>query len=350
MRKAIFAIAIFLIAFFILTRKDEAPEEFINNSKTRLDEMSFEQKIGQVFMIGFEGKEMTSELEELVKETHPGAVLLLGKNIEDKEQLERLIGSLQKIAVEDTGLPLLVAVDQEGGPVFRISWVENTPQPEIETESQAYLIARQRAEELAGLGVNLNLAPLLDKLSENDFLYERGFVKDYEALGKAMVQGQEEGGIMSCVKHFPGYGNISFHPENSLAYVEKIPDFSQFKDTGAEMIMVSNVVYSELNEEAPFSFLEEGINILKNNIEGDYVIVSDDLSQYSLLDNFSLEETISRPFLAGVNMIIYSGWRSSVRDAVLELKRKAVVDSYLEKRINESVLKIIDLKSAKFNL
>jgi beta-N-acetylhexosaminidase len=335
-----FLSAILLIVFLVGLNKN-AKEELDEVVETKesdkavgiFNSLTYEQKVGQIFMIGFDGTEVTQELESLMREVHPGAVLLLGKNIENEEQLKKLTSDLQKISMEDTGLPLLIAVDQEGGIVSRIDWVEKTPQSEIETKEKAYAVGKKRAEELKALGINLNLAPLLDVLAKEDFIYERGFVGNYYELGKSLVEGQSEGGIVSCIKHFPGYGGISFHPENNLAYVDNIPSYSQFEKIPAEMIMVSNVVYKELDEKYPFSFLREGIN----KIKGDYVVISDDLSQYSLLDNFSLKEIVTKPVLAGVDMLIFSGWRSSVREAVEEFKK---TDSLSE----ESVLKIIRLK------
>ena len=354
MKKVILLIIILIIVFVSLG-------VFLNNQKTgglnmsvdfkELDEseeilnrLSVDQKVGQIFMIGFEGTEMNEEIESLIKEVHPGAILLLGRNIENEKQLKELINSLQKLAIEDTGLPLLIAVDQEGGLVSRIDWVEKTSQLEIETEQQAYSVAKQRAQELKELGINLNLAPLLDLLDKDDFIYNRGFLKNHNALGKKMVEGYKDGGILSCVKHFPGYGGISFHPEDSLASVEKIPEFSQFKNINSELIMVSNVVYLELNKDLPFSFLKEGISLLKEEVKGEYLIISDDLSQYSLLKNFTLEDIISRPFLAGVDILIFSGWRSSIAGGVLVFKKEIKNGDISQERINEAVLKIIKLK------
>jgi len=120
--------------------------------------------------------------------------------------------------------------------------------------------------------------------------------------------------------------------------LKKIPETSQFENVGSEMIMVSNVVYKELDEELPFSFLKEGVGMIE-----DKIIISDDLSQYSLLNNFSLNDIVSKPFLAGVDMLIYSGWRSSVEEAINEFK-KIAPDNI--KRIDESSSKIIKLKQS----
>lgn len=157
---------------------------------------------------------------------------------------------------------------------------------------------------------------------------------------------------MSCAKHFPGYGGITYHPEDNLAFAEAVPDYSEFEKSAeeADMVMVSNVVYKELDKNYPFSFLKEGIGLLKEKVSGEYLVVSDDLAQYSLLGNFSLEEILSKPVNAGVDILIFSGWRSPVEEAVARAV-KAAEDGLIEKnRLQEAVSKIIKAKEKYFNL
>ncbi|OGZ29723.1 MAG: hypothetical protein A2562_04640 [Candidatus Nealsonbacteria bacterium RIFOXYD1_FULL_39_11] len=310
--------------------------------------MPLDKKIGQMFMIGIEGKTMTEETERIIKELHPGSVLLLSKNIGTEDELKKLAEDLQKIAIEDTGLPLFIAVDQEGGEVSRIKWVESTSQQEIETGEDAYKIGKKRSEELKSLGINLNLAPLLDILSPGDFIYQRGFSKDHALLGNNILKGQGEGGTLSCIKHFPGYGGIPFHPEDNLASVENLPEYSHFSEIeNFDMVMISNVIYRELGE-MPFSFSKEGIGILKNTIKGEYIIMTDDLSQYSLLNNYSLDEIIKKPIEAGSDILIFSGWRISVGKGVKKALELLESGEIKEERIEESFLKIKKLKENYF--
>jgi len=329
-------------AVFVFIPKEEAKEAVKK-------ELTLEQKMGQVFMIGIEGKTITGETERLIKKLHPGAVLLLGKNIGTEDELKGLISSLQKIAVEDTGLPLFIAIDQEGGEVSRISWVEKTAQSEIKSEDEAYNVGRRRGSQLKELGINLNLAPLLDALSKNDFISPRGFLKDSGKLGNKITEGQRDAGILSCIKHFPGYGGILIHPEDNLTHSAKFPVFSQFREVeNPEMIMVSNAIYEE--DSSPFAFLESRINFLKENIPGDYLVMSDDLSQYSLLNNYSLEDIVSKPINAGINIVIFSGHRSSIEEGVSEAVKAANEGKIDKQKLDESVQKIIGLKGRYFNL
>ncbi len=349
----IFILAVSFVIYessFKIQEIDGLANSFLGEDERKLSQLTLEQKIGQLFIIGFEGKVLNSEIENLIKELHPGGVLLLKRNIKDEEQLKELISSLQKIALEDTGLPLFIAVDQEGGLISRIEWIEKTSQSEIEAIDQAYLVGQNRGKELGELGINLNLAPLLDITKATDFIFERSFQKDSKTTGdlaKALIQGQKEAGIFVAVKHFPGYGDIPFNPEEKLAALEKIPEISQFQKTTEafpEMIMASNVIYEELDENLPFSFSEKGIQFLKNNIKGNYLIISDDLSQNSLLAAFSLREIVTLPIRAGVDILIFSGWRVSVTEGVFALREAVENGEISEKRINQSVLKIIKLK------
>jgi len=227
-------------------------------------DLTFEQKIGQLFIIGIEGTEVDQKTEELIQELHPGGILLLGKNIENKEQLEKLISDLQRISTEDTGLPLLIAVDQEGGEISRIGFLEEkTAQKDIRTKKQAYGVGQTRGSELKKLGVNLNLAPLLDEAEKSDFIYNRSLLG--LNLIEELVRGQKNSGILTCIKHFPGYKGISFNPEEQLAFVDELPQTGRFKNTGAEFVMTANVVYKELGN-LPFSFLGKGIDLIKREL------------------------------------------------------------------------------------
>jgi len=139
----------------------------------------------------------------------------------------------------------------------------------------------------------------------------------------------------------------SFNPEEKLARLENIPEVSQFQKAAEafpEMIMASNVIYKGLYEEYPFSFSKEGIGFLKSNVQGDYLIISDDLSQNSLLNKFSLKEIVTLPIKAGIDILIFSGWRMPVVNGVSALREAIESGDISEQRIDRSVLKIIKLK------
>jgi beta-N-acetylhexosaminidase len=115
-------------------------------------------------------------------------------------------------------------------------------------------------------------------------------------------------------------------------------------EANPEMVMVSNAVYQEINPSLPFVFSPQAIQFLKSNVGSEILIISDDLSQNSLLKNFTLKEIVTKPIEAGIDILIFSGWRSPVAEA-LEIFSEAVKNGEIsEEKINQSVSKIIQIK------
>jgi len=299
--------------YFLFATSFESMEKLMQ--EVRLRSLTLENKIGQLFVIGFEGTTLTPELKELFKKYKPGGVLLLSRNIENEEQLRQLIKDLQGLSLNETGLPLFVAVDQEGGIISRVNFAEEqTPQAKIENTDHAFLIGQKRETELKELGINLNLAPVLDITQESDFLFNRSFQKEPDTAGllaKFLVLGQKAAGALSVIKHFPGYEGITFDPEEKLAEIELLPEISQFKkamEANPDFVMTANVVYKNLDPKLPFTFSPIAIQFLKDSLGENVLIISDDLAQNYLLENFSLKEVVVKPVEAGIDLLIFSGW------------------------------------------
>lgn len=333
--------------YFLVTSSFESFKKVID----KIEEQGTNNQMGQLFIVGFEGKVVTPQLEEFFKKYKPGGVLLLSKNIENEIQLKKLNADLQALSLRESGLPLFIAVDQEGGVISRVDFLEEkTAQSEIETPEQAFLVGQKRGQELKELGINLNLAPVLDFIQTGDFLFDRSFQKPIEQigeLGKALVQGQKTTDTLTAIKHFPGYGTISFHPEETLAQVEQIPEISQFEkamEANPELVMTSNVIYKEIDASLPLVFSPDGIQFLRNNLGINLLIISDDLDQNSLLNNFPLKEIVLKPIEAGVDIMIFSGWRSPVEQALETFLSALEIGEISETSVNNAVSKIINFK------
>lgn len=334
--------------YFVMTSSFSSMATAIDGSRAR----KAEEKIGQLLIVGFEGKTLTPQFQEIFQEYRPGGVILLGSNIESETQLKKLISDLQELSLRETGLPLLIAVDQEGGPVSRVTFAkEQTAQSEIKNIEQAYQVGLDRGQELKELGINLNLAPLLDIAEEGDFLSGRTFQKNGEEMGflaKSLITGQKAAGILTAIKHFPGYGGITFNPEDELAELEKVPGTEQFEiamTASPELVMTANVIYGDINPTLPFTFSSRGIQFLKDTLGHDVLVLSDDLAQDSLLNNFSLQDIMARPVEAGVDLLIFSGWDIETEKG-LEAYYQAFRQGKISKdKIDTALAKIISLKS-----
>ena len=344
----VFAIllALILTLFFLDSGQEKEIEQ--------IDTLSLEQKIGQLFLIGFEGKTLTPGVKDLIETVHPGGIILFSRNIDNADQLEKLIKDLSDLSLKDSGLPLFVAIDQEGGVVRRLKWLQDeTSQTEIQSSEQAYQIGLERGRGLKALGINLNLAPVLDITQAGDFLHNRSFQENPEKTGqlaKSLISGQKEAGILSTMKHFPGYGGIAFNPEAiELPILPKIPEISQFQkafEAQPELIMTANVIYLEINESLPFTLSRKGVQLLKEKIKGNYLIISDDLSGKALKEKFALKDIVTLATKAGLDILLIAGWNQhkdpfDAFDALLGAVKNGDIP---EERINESLLKIIQLK------
>ena len=317
--------------------------------------LSLQQALGQVLMIGFEGTTVTPELQDLMKRLSPGGVLLLSKNIQSIGQLQKLTQDLQRVSLEYSSLPLFIAVDQEGGAISRIDFGrEKTAQSTIQDEDHAYQVGQGRAEELKFLGVNLNLSPVLDSADSSDFLFGRTFQTgglETGNLAKALLAGQKEGGILSTLKHFPGYGNISFNPEKKLATVREFPDISPFVSALSakpEFLLLSNVIYTNLDPDQPFPFSLKGVALIREDLNFDGLILSDDLSQPSLLNNYAFSTIVEAPLKAGVNMIMFAQ-QPYAQKAYLTLVQLVEQDPTLKKNVEDSAAKIVESKKQLFS-
>jgi len=326
--------------------------------RAELEEMSLETKVGQLFMIGFVGTAATSEVGQLIDAVRPGGIILFGPNIEDAGQLKELTSGLQELATPPTGQRLFVAVDQEGGQIVRVTWLgDDVAEADVKSAEQAYSIGRERGRALTELGINLNLAPVLDSGVAGDFLtkYDRCFPggpKRIGELGKAMIAGQKDGGVMSTAKHFPGYGDIVDDPETvRLAVESKLPEHAQFTiaaEAEPEFVMsVVDVIFTPIDEELAFSMTPKGIDLLRKSVPGDYLVISDALDTETMIDRYGLEKVVLSTFKAGVDvlLVVQPAHSQQAAKAIVKAVRSGEID---EAELDRRVLGILRAKAAYF--
>lgn len=316
-------IAVFLYSVFswyssvlIASQKQLEGIAMVEEKENPFSTLSFEDKFGQMLMIGFEGTEVTPEVSSLFSTIRPGGVLLLGRNIVNEDQLSKLIADLQDVSMRTVGLPLFVAVDQEGGIVSRIPWVEDTAPFDLKDGAEAFLVAQKRAQDLKKIGVNMNLAPVLDSNEAGDFLFNRSFQKDQDssfAMAQALIAGHSQEGVIPVPKHFPGYDGVSFNPENgTLPKAKSFPNTSFFQEVVDQsltsFVMLSHVVYEDIDPDNPLPLSAKGMERVREELGDDLLFVSDDLASKSFLSHYSLGEIGRAALNSGVNLLLVGGY------------------------------------------
>ena len=261
------------------------------------------RRVGQRFMVGFDGLEPSPDVKRLIADFGVGSVILFARNVDRPEQVADLVRELQGIARDaDHDLPLLIAVDQEGGRVQRLRgpWTVWPPLRAVGragSEEMAREMGRAIALELVACGIRCNFAPVVDVDSNprNPVIGDRSFGDDPELvgrLGRAMIEGLQGMGVAACAKHFPGHGDTDVdshfdlpavdHPLARLQDVELRP-FRRAIDGGVATVMTAHVLVRELDPELPATLSPRVIDgLLRRELKFEGVIVSDDLEMQAV--------------------------------------------------------------------
>ena len=260
-----------------------------------------------------QGFRLTDDEKRLFARYNPLGVCLFSKfcaNIKDKEQVRLLINDIKEAVERDD---VLIAVDQEGGRVRRLTEPEFTPvapQQSINTpelaQQHAYLISR----DLKSCGINVNFAPVLDIMTPktSDVLKGRCFEKNVAELGKVMVDEYIKNGICPCIKHIPGHGKASVDPHLSLPLIEEgleelQADFAPFKSLhDAPMGMAAHIVLKAVDAENAVTISPTAIEqIVRKEIGFDGLLVSDAIVMKALKG--SIAEKAKKSIDAGCDVI-----------------------------------------------
>jgi beta-N-acetylhexosaminidase len=303
---------------------------------------------GQLFMVGLPGPRVDGVARELVRDLNVGGVILFARNLETPEQVWELTRDLQRQAQAATGRPLLIALDQEGGSVQRLRAPFTLIPAARElgfsaTPGQVEGLSRQVARELRLVGINVNLAPVLDVARGPDCpLWDRSYGPDPEqvaALGVAAIRGFLSGGIIPVAKHFPGLGDsvIDSHKELALANSDNASrelDIAPFREAVAAKvpaIMTAHVLVPQWDSR-PATLSRE---ILQGRLRQDLgfggVIITDDLEMGAISTRLPAPEAALEALAAGADLLlICQDWQATWESARLLAKEPALFSRGLD--------------------
>lgn len=311
-----------------------------------LKNYSLEDKVGQLFILGFNGTEPDYYIRRALSLRNFGGVILMSYNIEDEQQVKELTASLSELSEIEP----FIAVDQEGGLVARVRFEPraNVSQSEIEDESEAYQIAKHRGMYLQDLGINLNLSPVVDVATdEASGIYERTFRNNWGVLGDAMVNGYLDAGILASVKHFPSYGNFSGNVEKEIP-VKKLTqeEIEVFRDAikNAPLLMVSPVVVSNIDSKNPAMVSPSVIRFIREELDYDGLLITDDIEMQSIQNLYDPVDFAIKAIEAGVDLVLFTGNPQDAADAYNVLIEHIEDGKISEDRVNESLDRILRTK------
>lgn len=337
--------------------------------------MTINEKIGQMLMPDFrtwKGKDVTEmlpEIEELVQEYDLGGVILFRENVVTTEQTAKLVAAYQE-ASEQYGL--LMAIDQEGGIVTRLQSGTDmagnmalgaTRSPELSEK-----VGRVIGEELNALGINMNLAPVLDVNNnpDNPVIGVRSIGESPELvaeLGVSYTKGLQGTGIAATAKHFPGHGDTAVdshlglpevpHDKERLLAVELYP-FQQAMDAGIDAIMTAHVTFPKIDGTKVIS-KKDGTEIslpatlsykvltglMREEMEYKGVIITDALNMGAITSHFGPVDAVIRSVNAGTDIVLMPVGLEEVAGGLLEAVENGEIT---EERIEQSVERILTLK------
>nr|WP_320192462.1 beta-N-acetylhexosaminidase [uncultured Desulfobacter sp.] len=307
---------------------------------TQFDFESLSDLAGQRLMLGFDGQTLNTELKHLIKEYRTGGIILFRPNIESPDQLRRLCMDARNYAL-DQGLPdLFVAVDQEGGQVARLRkpFTEFPGNPHMTTLEDAREFARITASELSDMGINMNMAPVMDvALPDVDsIMKDRVFTGNENRvaeLGTEVIQGLQKGGVMAVAKHFPGIGRTVkdshfFLPEletelSDLKQTDLIP-FEAAKKAQVSGMMLSHILYTRLDANWQASLSKTiAYDLLRKDMGYQGIVMTDDLDMKAI--SHDMDTCIYRIMAAQIDIALVCHAGPNIAEA-----RNAVM-GYLEK-------------------
>jgi beta-N-acetylhexosaminidase len=290
---------------------------------------------------GCAGTVLGAEEKQFFRETRPWGFILFGRNVSDREQLRALADSLRE-TVDDPRAPVLI--DQEGGRVARLKppgWRERPAARrfgEIWTRSQeaareaAYLNARSIAFDLVEIGVNVDCLPVLDVPVEgaDAIIGDRAFSTDPAVvieLGRAVIDGLLDGGVLPVMKHIPGHGRASADSHLELPRVDaeadalSASDFVSFRSLNhCPMAMTAHVVYGAIDPQRPATTSPKVIrDVIRGEIGFDGLLMSDDVSMNALSGPIS--QRVKAALFAGCDVVLHcNGKIEEMRDVAEEAK------------------------------
>lgn len=336
------------------------PGQYIN---LIVQHMTVDQKLGQMMIVQFLGPAYSLDISTMISQYGVGAVLLFtaNNNILDKDQLKNLIQQMQR----NSAIPLVMAIDQEGGYVDRLKSLDG-PRPAAAVIGATNDPGKARAEgiedaqDLASYGFNLNLAPVVDVTNVyNPQLYGRTYGNNpalVTKMAQAYLQGlQQSGKVLGALKHFPGLGDVGVDPHNGvpdlyrsksdLEAIDWAPYRSLIQQGNVHAILVTHEVVHAIDDTKPSSLSYKVVTgILRTELGFQGVVITDSLTMEGITAFYSEAQAAALAVQAGCDLLMGAATPRDVASMIEGIKQAIDSGAISQQRIDESVRRILMLK------
>ena len=351
-------------------RKDDKEEEIKRDPiKEKIDSMTIDEKIGQLFMVGIDGPSVDENTKKLIEKYNVGGIILFKRNIKDKDQLLGLINDIKALNSKEKNIPLFFSVDEEGGRVTRLpDEITKLPSSKVigskKDEDFAYKVGELIGNRVSMFGFNMALTPVLDINSnpKNPVIGDRSFGDNEEVVSSLGIQemlGIKSKNVIPVIKHFPGHGDTLVDSHIGLPLVNhdlgRLNDFEllPFKnaiENDADVTMIAHILLPKIDPENPSTLSKIVIDhILRNDLNFRGVVMSDDLTMGAIIENYSIDEATSKALFAGNDILTVCHGYENIISSIEGIKRGLEIGEIEESRIEDSVYRILKLKE-KYNI
>ncbi len=350
------------------SQKSQVTDFFIDDASDILENMSLEEKIGQILIFGFWESTLDEDYREWLVSGRLGNIKIFLRNVESKEQVQDLTKLIKDLTeLTNHGIPPFIATDMEGGIVNHIRYEEILLAPpagligathnRINSSHASRLIALTLHE----LGINMNFAPCVDVLTNNKnrVIGTRSYSSEpWEVylMIKEFIKEHERNGILAITKHFPGHGMTDFDSHikahsidierEELERVHLFPYRRLIDKNILDGCMVSHIVYNKIDPMYPATFSSIIVNgILRNDLEFNGIIVTDDLEMFGSQDySGGIVKSFILAFRAGSDMFLIAHTKE-MQETIIHNAASLFENGILsEDELNEKVLRILKAK------
>lgn len=327
----------------------------------RTASFSTEQRAGQRLMVGFEGTGLNEDLKDLINRLKIGGIILFAGNLKSPDQIKELCRSIQDYAKICQQPPLFIAVDQEGGQVARLQepFTIFPGNPHMKTEEDAVHFAEITAAELNQVGINMNMAPVMDVSPEGSgsIMAERTFGDNpawVSRLGVKVIEHLQLNNIMAVAKHFPGIGRTTLdshmdmpvlHDDLSVMEQFDLIPFEAGIQNRVSGVMLSHIFYTKLDPQWPASLSPQiAKNLLRKQMGFDGLVLTDDLDMGAISKHYDIHTAIHQILAADIDLALICHKGPTIEIAFEEILKEMTDSPELKARGIESMERIMEAK------